>query len=252
MDSGTQYRRCYHELPEDGAYAVPNVLEVEHLSVSFDKNRVLSDLSFHVERGSSLAVIGPNGSGKTVLFRTLIGSIAHEGSVKWASGLRLGYVPQKLDLERDVPLTGIDFLRARTRLAGVATANIAHTLELAGIAPEVARRPIGTLSGGQFQRLLVAFALLGNPSVLLLDEPTAGVDEPGQRLLNDLVQRLREEQGLTIFLISHELSIVYRYATHVLCLGHGRACFGTPRSILTPEVLQDIYGAPVDYHVHGH
>lgn len=231
---------------------MPNVLEVERLSVSFEKKQVLRDLNFHVESGSSLAIIGPNGSGKTVLFRTLIGSIPHEGEVRWAPGLRLGYVPQKLDLERGVPVTGIDFLRARTKMAGVSTAEIRRTLELVGIAPQVAQSPIGTFSGGQFQRLLVAFALLGNPSVLLLDEPTAGVDEPGQRLLTDLVHRLREQKALTVLLISHELSIVYRYATHVLCLGHGRSCFGTPRSILTPDLLQDIYGAPVDYHVHEH
>lgn len=231
---------------------MPSVLEVERLSVRFDENRVLNDLTFHVEKGSSLAVIGPNGSGKTVLFRALIGSLPHEGEIRWASGLRLGYVPQKLDLERGVPITGIDFLRARKRLAGEPDADIQRTLELAGVPPEVARRPIGTLSGGQFQRLLVAFALLGNPSVLLLDEPTAGVDEPGQHLLNDLIHRAREERGLTVLLISHELSVVYRYATHVLCLGHGHSFFGTPRSILTPDLLQDVYGSPVDYHVHGH
>lgn len=231
---------------------MPNVLEVEHLSVSFDENQVINDLSFHVEAGSSVAVIGPSGSGKTVLFRTLIGSLPHEGVVRWADGVRLGYVPQKLDLERDVPLTGIDFLKARTKLAGTAALDLGRMLDMAGIDRDVARRPIGTMSGGQFQRLLVAFALLGNPSALLLDEPTAGVDEPGQRLLTDLIHRVREEQGLTVFLISHELSVVYRYATHVLCLGHGHSCFGAPRSILTPELLQDIYGSPVDYHVHGH
>jgi ABC-type Mn2+/Zn2+ transport system ATPase subunit len=170
--------------------------------------------------------------------------------VRWAPDVKLGYVPQKLDIERDVPITGVDFLRARARLARGSAPDIHRTLDLVGVSPEIAERPIGTLSGGQFQRLLVGFALLGNPSVLLLDEPTAGVDEPGQRQLDDLVHRLREQQDLTVLFISHELTIVYRYATNVLCLGRTRACFGQPRAILTPELLQEVYGAPVDYHVH--
>jgi zinc transport system ATP-binding protein len=110
--------------------------------------------------------------------------------------------------------------------------------------------PIGALSGGQFQRLLVAAALLGHPTVLILDEPTAGVDEPGQDTLNHTIERLREERGLTILFISHDLSVVYRYATNVLCLSHGFACFGPPTQILTPERLQELYGAPLTYHVH--
>ncbi len=227
-----------------------NLLEVENLSVRFDKLQVLSKLSFSVEAGSSVAVIGPNGAGKTVLFRTLIGSIPHEGSIKWAPNLRLGYVPQKLDLELDVPIPGFDYLEARGKVTRGQTTDIARVLDQTGVPRAVAERPIGTLSGGQFQRLLIAFALLGDPSVLLLDAPTAGVDEPGQHRLNDLLHRLQAERGLTIFLISHELSIVFRYATHVLCLGHGRTCFGRPRSILTPDLLQSIYGEPVDYHVH--
>jgi ABC-type Mn2+/Zn2+ transport system ATPase subunit len=84
----------------------------------------------------------------------------------------------------------------------------------------------------------------------MLDEPTAGVDEPGQKQLNDLVNHLRDERGLTVLFISHELSVVYHYATNVLCLGRGRACFGPPRKILTPDLLCEIYGTPVDYHVH--
>jgi zinc transport system ATP-binding protein len=228
------------------------VLEVDHLSVWFDKLRVLTDLSFLVEAGTSLAVIGPNGAGKTVLFRALIGSLPYEGTVKWSSDARLGYVPQKLDLERDVPMTGVDFLRARANLARRSAADLVRTLDLAGVPRETAERPIGTLSGGQFQRLLIAFALLGNPSVLLLDEPTAGVDQPGQRQLNELIAHVQKQQNLTVLFISHELTVVYRYATHVLCLGRGRACFGTPRAILTHELLEDIYGGPVDYHVHEH
>jgi len=113
-----------------------------------------------------------------------------------------------------------------------------------------AAKPIGTLSGGQFQRLLVAAALVGTPTVLLLDEPTAGVDEPGQETMNETIERLRSEHGLTVLLISHDLSVVYRYATNVLCLSRKTVCFGAPRAILTPAMLEQLYGAPVGYHAH--
>jgi zinc transport system ATP-binding protein len=212
----------------------------------------LKNLSFEVAEGTTLGVIGPNGSGKTVLFQALIGSVPSEGSIRWGQSARIGYVPQKLDLERDVPITGLDFLRARASLSRSTGVQIAEVLDLVGIATQVARRMIGTLSGGQFQRLLIAFALLGNPTVLMLDEPTAGIDEPGQRQVNELVVHLQKLHNLTVLFISHELSVVYRYAAEVLCLGRSRVCFGPPRSILTPALLSEMYGAPVDYHVHDH
>lgn len=227
-----------------------HVLDVRHLFVRFGRHTVLRDVSFHVERGSSLAILGPNASGKTVLFRALIRAIPFEGTVEWAAGSRIGYVPQKLDLERDIPVTGLDFLRARAALTDATSGTVMRMLDLVGVPPETARQPIATLSGGQFQRLLVAFALVGNPTVLLLDEPTAGVDEPGQERLNELVHRLQVQEGLTVLFISHELSVVTRYAAHVLCLGRDRVCMGPPRSVLTPELLHEVYGAPLDYHVH--
>jgi zinc transport system ATP-binding protein len=226
------------------------VLEVAGLTVAFDGSPVLADIGFRVPRGTVLAVIGPNGAGKTVLFRALIGALRFTGSVRWAPGTRIGYVPQKLDLERDVPMTGLDFLRARAALAGAGEDAIHGTLALVEVPPQVAAQPLRTLSGGQFQRLMVAFALVGRPNVLLLDEATAGVDEPGQERLYALVHRLQERDGLTVLLISHELSVVYRYATTVLCLGRRRAWLGPPRTLLTPELLREAYGAPLDYHVH--
>ena len=239
------------------------MLDVSHLSVRFGKTFVLRDLSFRVERGHALAILGPNASGKTVLFRALIGAIPFDGAVRWAHGTRIGYVPQKLDLERDVPITGVDFLRARAALAPGSVdsgqqkrqesrAAVSRVLDLVGMPRAAAEQPIGTLSGGQFQRLLVAFALVGDPNVLLLDEPTSGVDEPGQERLNELVHRLQQEQGLTVLFISHELSVISRYATDVLCLSRERVCIGPPRTVLTPDLLHEMYGTPVGYHVHDH
>ena len=125
-------------------------------------------------------------------------------------------------------------------------------LALVGISAEVANRPIGVLSGGQFQRLLLGFALVGDPNVLLLDEPTAGVDEPGQEQINELVSILQRDHALTVLFISHELTVVSRYATNVLCLSRGAVCFGPPHTVLTPDLLRDMYRSDVHYHVHDH
>lgn len=225
-------------------------LEVDNLSVAFDRTTVLERLSFDVLHGSALAIVGPNGAGKSVLAKALIGAVPYEGNIKWEENTQIGYVPQKLDIERDLPITGHDFLRAKAGVARVLEADVAKALILVGLKPESVRKPIGALSGGQFQRLLVAAALIGQPTVLLLDEPTAGVDEPGQDSLNHTIERLRDERGLTILFISHDLSVVYQYATNVLCLSRGHACFGAPKNILTPQRLQELYGAPVSYHVH--
>jgi zinc transport system ATP-binding protein len=229
-----------------------NILEVSNLSVQLGGATILDDVNFVVPRGASLAVIGPNGAGKTVLLRALIGSVAASGTIRWADGVRLGYVPQKLDLDRDVPLTGRDFLHASVTLTRASKERLYETAALVGLTAGALAQPIGTLSGGQFQRLLIAFALIGDPTVLLLDEPTAGVDEPGQERLNELVHRLQCDRGLTVLLVSHELSVVHRYATVVLCLSHGRAWVGPPQQTLTNEGLREIYGAPIAHHVHNH
>jgi zinc transport system ATP-binding protein len=231
---------------------MPDALEVAHLSVSFGTNRVLDDLSFRVELGRSLAIIGPNASGKTVLFKALIGALPARGVIRWAPDTRIGYVPQKLDVERDLPLTGHEFLRAKANVLRVPADEIARALVLVGLSVGAAGLPIGTLSGGQFQRLLLAFALVGRPSVLLFDEPTAGVDEPGEHEIYSLLRRLQQEEGLTLLIISHELSLVYRYADKVLCLSQRRSFYGAPLEILTPERLQEVYGTPVKFHVHDH
>lgn len=230
-----------------------NALKVEKLTVRLGAVDVLRDLSFEVPRGDALAIVGPNGAGKTVLFKALIGALPHQGTIQWAPKSKLGYVPQKLDIERDLPITGRDFLRAKAAVSHASRDDILRVLERVRLEPQILDALIGSMSGGQFQRLLVAFALVGEPNVLLLDEPTAGVDEPGQETLNEMMRRLNQE-GVTVLLISHDLSVVYRYATNVLCLGAnpGHACFGAPRQVLTPETLQALYGTQVGFYVHDH
>ncbi len=230
-----------------------DILEVDRLSITFGKATVLDDVSFRVVSGESLAIIGPSGSGKTLLLKALIGAVPYRGSVRWAEGTRIGYVPQKLDIERDLPITGRDFLRAKVAVSPMPETPNRKAADLAGLTPSVLAQPIGTLSGGQFQRLLLAFALLGRPDVLLCDEPTAGIDEPGEEGLYATIRRLQEQEHFTLLLISHELSFVYRYATEVLCLSRGRKAFlGPPVEALTSERLQAVYGAPLRVHEHDH
>jgi zinc transport system ATP-binding protein len=226
-----------------------NVLEVTHLSVRLGAATVLRDLSFSVPAGALMAVIGPNGAGKTVLFRTLIGALEHEGVVRWAPDARVGYVPQKLDLERNLPVTAQDILVAKAHLAGRSSVAVPDVAAGVGLGRETCTTPIGALSGGQLQRVLLAVALLGDPTVLLLDEPTAGVDDPGQERMRDLLRRL-VAQGVTILMISHELSVILRSATSVLCMTHDHRCFGVPRETLTPELLTRVYGEPVGLFLH--
>ncbi|HUN71115.1 MAG TPA: metal ABC transporter ATP-binding protein [Steroidobacteraceae bacterium] len=229
-----------------------NALEVRDLAVRLGGTDIVRGVSFDLPRASCLAIIGPNGAGKTVLLRALIGALPHTGRVVWAGGTVLGYVPQKLDIERDLPLNGRDFLRARAALAGSSAAMQAEALRAVGLAETVLSTPIGNMSGGQFQRLLIAFALLGQPNVLLLDEPAAGVDTPGQAQLNEVIHGLQDTRAMTVVLVSHDLSVVYQYADYVLCLGRHGACFGPPRSALTPETLYEVYGQPLGFHVHDH
>src|SRR6185312_7886727 len=123
--------------PRPGSPPAPEpALAVDGLSVQFDGIAVLRDLSFVVDRGSAVAIIGPNGSGKTVLLRALIGAITHEGTVRWPKGARIGYVPQKLDMERDVPIAAMDLLEARARLGGASRAAMARAVGRSGFPPE--------------------------------------------------------------------------------------------------------------------
>ncbi len=223
------------------------ILAVKNLSVSFHKESVLFDISFSLEKGMALAIVGPNGAGKTVLFRALLGLVPYQGEIFWQDDVKIGYVPQKLSIERTLPLSVREFLRFRG-----AGSEIAEAFKAVGIQDDsILERSLGALSGGELQRVLVAWAIMGNPDVLLFDEPVAGIDLGGEETIYNLLSRLHEEKGLTILLISHDLDVVYRYADQVLCLNKKLVCFGKPEEMLNFESLTKLYGESALFH-HKH
>ena len=229
---------------------IDSILSVKDVSVVLGGKTIIHDIDFEVARGESLAIIGPNGSGKTVLYRALIGALPYGGEIAWAQGAKIGYVPQRLDLERGLPLTLKDFLSAKVKISGAKSSAVAKALELVHLPAEFLNKKLSTLSAGQLQRALIAFAMIGDPNVLLFDEPTSGVDVPREEQIYDTLHRLQAERDLTLLIISHDLSLVYRYATNVLCLNQKMVCFGTPHHVLTTENLKHLYGERVIYHHH--
>lgn len=226
------------------------ILSVKDLSVKLDGQTVLEKVSFEIESGDGLAVIGPNGSGKTVMLKTLLGLIPHEGRVEWSPDVKIGYVPQKIDADRHLPLNLKNLLHAKEKVLGL-KGNVNELADEVGLSKKSLEEPIGHLSGGQFQRALIAFALLGKPNLLLLDEPTASVDIPGEEKIYELVHQLQDKHNITAILVSHDLSFVYRYATKVLCLNKTGVCFGRPEEALDNKMLEKLYG-PHKYFHHFH
>jgi len=228
------------------------ILSVRDLTVTLGDRAVINRLNFKVDRGDNLVIIGPNGAGKTVLLRALLDLLPYQGVIQWAPGVKLGYVPQKIAADRHLPLQVNDLLTSKARMLKLSAQDVRLIADTVGITPELLRTSIGVLSGGQFQKALIAFALLGNPDVLLLDEPLSSLDELAEERIYELLRDLQRERNLTILLVSHDLTIVYQFANKVLCLGAGKACFGLPREILTPETLETIYSAPLKFYHHDH
>lgn len=229
-----------------------NILSVRSLNVAFRSRVIIRGLSFDVQRGDNLAIIGPNGAGKTVLLKALLGLVPFRGEVRWSSTARLGYVPQKVSADRRAPLNVRDLLTAKARFLKLPTQEVESAAATVGLSAEILNSNVGTISGGQFQKALIAFALLGDPTVLLFDEPTTSLDELAEERVYELVGRLRQERGLTVILVSHDLSIVYQSANKVLCLSKDRPCLGSPTEVLTPEMLESLYSAPPQYYRHQH
>lgn len=201
------------------------ILSVKDLVVKFDRHIVLDHLSFDVARDGTVAVVGPNGAGKTVLFKCLLGIIPFTGEIKWAGDAKVGYVPQKLSVSGDLPITVLEFLKLKEQ----DPKKIEEVMMQVGFRQKarhihhdmrVLKSRLGRLSGGELQRILMAYALLGDPNVLLLDEPTAGVDLQGEETFYNLFAKLKKDADLTIIFITHDKEVVGAYADSVIKIMH--------------------------------
>jgi zinc transport system ATP-binding protein len=242
-------------------------VEVRGLHVAFGDTAVLRGVNLRVPQGQIVALIGPNGSGKTTLLRCLLGLQKYsQGEVRIFGERnldkvlpRVGYVPQKLALERSFILSVREFLALRLR----STRNwffkshkqldelIKPALVHIGV-EELLDRPIAQLSGGQLQRVLIAYALLSKPDLLLLDEPTAGVDTPGEETFYDLIAHVQRQYKLTVILVSHDLSMVYSHASRVYALNGVICCEGPPEQVMNAESLKQAYGIHATPYAHHH
>lgn len=233
---------------------------LENVSVAFNGKEVLSGVSLSLDRGEIVTLVGPNGSGKTTLLRTIIGSVLPaSGKVTRAPGLRIGYVPQRLHIDRAMPMTVARFLSLPHR----ASKDAAKTaLEHAG-AGHIAGAQMADLSGGQFQRALLARALLVRPDLLILDEATQGLDHPGSAAFYRQIEDVRRDLGCAVLMVSHELHVVMAASDRVICLNGHVCCEGHPEQVATAPEYRALFGTGTggamalyrhehDHHHHGH
>lgn len=228
------------------------ILKVEKLIVEMDGERVIENLSFRVRKGEFLIVLGPNGAGKTTLLKSLLGLIPYNGRILWRDkDVKISYLPERLSRSefRKLPISVGDFYGFKK----TSDKEIFRILEDVGLeAEKIIKRNPGDLSSGQFQKMLIGWTLLGDPDVLLFDEPTTGIDIGGEETIYSFLRKFWEERKLTILMITHDLDIVYGYATNVLCLHKNGLCFGPPREVLTPKLLEELYGSKIKFYKHIH
>lgn len=230
------------------------ILEIKNLTVKYNSHVILNELNFYVNAGEIVAIIGPNGSGKTTLLKAILGLVPHAGEVrifgrppKFALD-DIGYVPQRLDFDRSFPLMVKEFLRF---LKTTNTPWWEEVLEESGVNRFMNAR-LGELSGGQLQRLLIAKAMLKEPRLLMLDEPTSGVDVAAEMTFFELIEHVNDVHKVTVMLISHEVQMVYKFATQILCLNKDLVCNGRPKEAITQEVLEKLYGKNIEFQSHDH
>ncbi|MCB2115244.1 MAG: metal ABC transporter ATP-binding protein [Rhodobacteraceae bacterium] len=215
------------------------LIEARGVSVRHGALSVLEGVNFAIQPGEIVTIVGPNGSGKSTLVRALIGlERAAMGEVVRRAGLRIGYVPQRLHLDASLPMTVARFLSLPRRMAPEAAgAALART----GV-PGLEGRQIVALSGGQLQRVLLARALLSEPEILILDEPTQGLDQPGTAAFYRLIEEVRRETGAAILMVSHDLHVVMSASDRVICLNGHVCCEGAPQVVSAAPEYRALFG----------
>jgi zinc transport system ATP-binding protein len=214
------------------------LIETRDLGVTLGGRRVLWDVSLAISRGEIVTIVGPNGSGKSTLLRLLIGALKPDaGTLIRAPGLVFGYVPQRFSVDHTMPMPVSRFLA----LAGASPSQTASAAARTGI-NGLAERQMIDLSGGQFQRALLAQAILRNPDVLVLDEAAQGLDQPGVAGFYHLIEDLRAEMDCAVLMVSHDLHVVMAASDRVICLNGHICCEGTPTVVSAAPEYRALFG----------
>lgn len=230
------------------------LVEASGVGLTLGGQRILWDVDIAVRRGEIVTIVGPNGSGKSTLLRLLIGALPpSSGRIRRAPGLRIGYVPQKITIDRTLPMMVDDFLA----LAGGDARQRERGLEQVGLAG-LGSRQLSALSGGQVQRALLAHALLRRPNLIVLDEATQGLDQTGEARFYDLIATLRQTLDCGILMVSHDLHVVMAASDRVICLNGHVCCEGSPMVVSAAPAYRALFGAGTHgalalyRHVHDH
>lgn len=232
-------------------------LNVEDLSVSYPgySHFAVEHISFSVEEGTIAALIGPNGSGKSTIIKSILGLLDYQGKIEIygkpaqkALGT-IGYVPQRFSFDPTFPLTVEEFVLMTLISEKNKNDLLSEALSYVD-ALDLRNRKLSTLSGGQLQRVLLARALVKKPSLLLLDEPEAGIDVGGEQTFYDLMEKLVKDEKITALVASHELDVVYAYAQKVVCVNRTMLCYGVPQKVLNQETFEKLYGRGLKFYGH--
>lgn len=215
------------------------LVAANNISVTHKGTPALSNVTMQIEQGEIVTVVGPNGSGKSTLMRTIIGALTPDtGQLIRKDGLRIGYVPQGLSVDSTLPMTVARFLNLPKRQK---PADVIKALAACG-ATGWEKRAIDTLSGGQLQRVMLARAVLGDPELLILDEPTTGLDQKGAAAFYQQIAGLRDQMGCAVLMVSHELHVVMSASDRVICLNGHVCCHGTPEIVASAPEYQALFG----------